>query len=121
MLKPIACSKIADPHEVHCRFGHLSLSLGQKPTFFLCCRLGHPSLSLLKYFLGVEVMRNKQGNLLSQWEYVLYMLAETGKLGVRPCNTHMAPNVQLSKEGQLFEDPKRYKRLVGKLRILLIQ
>ena len=32
----------------------------------------------------------------------------------------MAPNVQLTKEGELFEDPERYRRLVGKLNYLTI-
>ena len=32
----------------------------------------------------------------------------------------MAPNVQLTKEGELFEDPERYKRMVGKLNYLTI-
>ena len=38
-------------------------------------------LGMLKYSLGVEVMRNKQGILLSQRKYVLDMLSATGKLG----------------------------------------
>ena len=32
----------------------------------------------------------------------------------------MAPNVQLNKEGELFEDWTRYKRLVGKLNYLTV-
>ena len=75
---------------------------------------------MLKYFLGVEVMRSKQGILLSQRRYVLDMLSKTGKLGAKPCSTPMAPNVQLTKEGELFEDPKIYKRLVGKLNYLTV-
>ena len=55
-------------------------------------------LRMLKYFLGVEVMRSKQGILLSQRKYVLDILLETGKLGVKPCGTPMAHNVQLTKE-----------------------
>ena len=43
------------------------------------------------------------------------MLSETGKLGTKPSNTPMAPNVQLTKEGELFEDLERFKRLVGRL------
>ena len=58
--------------------------------------------------------------MLSQRKYVLDMLSETGKLGDKPCSTRMAPNVQLIKEGELFEDPKRYRRLVGKLNYLTI-
>ena len=33
----------------------------------------------------------------------------------KPCSTPMTPNVQITKEGDLFEDPKRYRRLVEKL------
>ena len=39
------------------------------------------------------------------------MLSEMGKLGA---------NVQLTKEGELFEDLERYRRLVGKLNYLTI-
>ena len=69
---------------------------------------------MLKYFLGVEVLRSKHEILLSQWKYELDMLSEIGELGVKPCSTPMASNVQLTKEGELFEDPERYRRLVGK-------
>ena len=48
-------------------------------------------------------------------KYVLDMLSETGKLGAKPSNTPMAPNVQLTKERELFEDLERFKRLVGRL------
>ena len=48
------------------------------------------------------------------------MLSKTGKLSVMPCSTPMAPNVLLTKEGELFEDPERYKRLVGKLNYLTV-
>ena len=65
-------------------------------------------------------MRSKQGILLSQRKYVLNMLSETGKLGAKPCSTPMTPNVQLNEKGELFEDPKRYRRLVGKLNYLTI-
>ena len=48
------------------------------------------------------------------------MLSKTGKLGVKPCSTPMAPNVQLIKERELFEDPERYRRLVRKLNYLTV-
>ena len=47
-------------------------------------------------------------------------VSKTGKLGVKPCSTPMTPNVQITKEGDLFEDPERYKRLVEKLNYFTI-
>ena len=80
---------------------------------FLHSQFHTKDLGMLKYFFSVEVMRSKQRILLFQRKYVLDMLSETGKLGAKPCNTPIAPNVQLTKEGELFEDPKRYRRLLG--------
>ena len=65
---------------------------------------------MLKYFLGVKIMRSKQGILLSK----------TKKLGVKSSSTPMTPIVHITKEGGLFEDPKRYRRLVGKLNYLTV-
>ena len=48
------------------------------------------------------------------------MLSEIGKLGVKPCTTRMAPNVQLTKEGELCKDPERHIRLVWKLNYLIM-
>ena len=75
---------------------------------------------LLKYFLGVEVMRSKQGILLSQRKYMLDLLSKTGKLGAKSCSTPMTPNVQITKKGDLFEDLERYRRLIGKLNYLTV-
>ena len=77
-------------------------------------------LGVLKYFLGVEVTRSKQGIFLSQRKYVLDLLTETGKLGAKPCSTPMNPAVHLTKDGELFEDPEKYRRLVGKLNYLTV-
>ena len=51
---------------------------------------------------------------------VLDLLSETGKLGVKPCSSLMAPGLHLTREGELFEDPERYRRLVGKLNYLIV-
>ena len=77
-------------------------------------------LRMLRYFLGVEVMRSKNEIFLSQWKYVLDLLSKTGKLGAKPCSSPMAPGLYLTREGELFEDPERYKRLVGKLNYLTV-
>ena len=77
-------------------------------------------LGMLRYFLGVEAMRSKHGILLSQRKYVLDLLSETGKLGAKPCSSPMAPGLHLTREGELFEDLERYRRLVGELNYLIV-
>ena len=57
---------------------------------------------------------------LSQRKYTLDLLKETRKLGAKPCNTPMLVNTVLTKEGELFEDPEKYRRLVGKLNYLVV-
>ena len=44
-------------------------------------------LRSLKYFLGMEVARNKSGILVSQRKYILDLLKETGMPGCKPINT----------------------------------
>ena len=77
-------------------------------------------LRMLRYFLGIEVMQNKRGIFLSQRKYVLDLLSETEKLGVKPCSSPMAPGIHLTREGETFEDPERYRRPVGKLNYLTV-
>ena len=48
------------------------------------------------------------------------LLADIGKLGAKPCSTPMPPNSQLTKDGDLFEDAEKYRRLVGKLNYLTV-
>ena len=75
---------------------------------------------MLRYFLGIEVMRNKYEIFLSQRKYVLDLLFVIGKLGVKPCNFPMAPGIHLTREGETFENLERYRRLVGKLNYLSV-
>ena len=51
---------------------------------------------------------------------MLDLLPETGKLEVKPCNSPMVPSVHLTREGETFEDPRRYRRLVGKQNYLIV-
>ena len=87
---------------------------------FLHCQFHTKDLGMLRYFLGVEVMRRKHEIFLSQMKYVLDLLSETEKLGAKPCSSPMAPGVHLTREGELIENPKRYRRLDGKLNYLTV-
>jgi len=87
---------------------------------FLHTQFHMKDLGMLKYLLGVKVNRSKKGIFLSQRKYVLDLLTETGKLEAKPCSAPMIPNPQLTKDGELFEDLEKYRRLVGKLNYLTV-
>ena len=83
---------------------------------FLQSQFHTKDLGMLRYFLGIEVMRSKHGTFLYQRKYVF----ETGKLRAKPNNSPMVPSVHLTREDETFEDLKRYRRLVGKLNYLKV-
>jgi Reverse transcriptase (RNA-dependent DNA polymerase) len=74
------------------------------------------NLGGLKYFLGIEVARSKEGIVLSQRKYILDLLAEVGLLDCKPVDTPVAQNIKLGEfPNQVPVDKHRYQRLVGKL------
>ena len=88
---------------------------------FLQSQFHTKDLRMLRYFLGIEVMRSKhmksfdlKGNIC-----LIYCL-RLKRLGAKPCSSPMFPSVHLTKEGETFEDPERYSRLVGKLNYLTV-
>ncbi|KAF5449759.1 hypothetical protein F2P56_030171 [Juglans regia] len=78
------------------------------------------NLGGLKYFLGIEVARSKQGIFLSQRKYVFDVLT---KVGILECKSVDTPIVQNHRLGEYLDqaptDKGRYQRLVGKLIYLL--
>ncbi|KAA0042053.1 Retrovirus-related Pol polyprotein from transposon TNT 1-94 [Cucumis melo var. makuwa] len=73
-------------------------------------------LGNLKYFLGMEVARSKEGISVSQRKYTLDLLTETGMLGCRPADTPIEFNCKLgNSDDQVPIDKEQYQRLVGKL------
>ena len=65
--------------------------------------------------------QSSSGIVLSQRKYALDLLEETKMLNCKPVDSPMDPNVKLLPEqGELFADPGRYRRLVGRLNYLTI-
>ena len=68
------------------------------------------NLGGLKYFLGIEVARSKQGIFLSQRKYILDLLTETGMLKCKPADTPIAQNEKLSiHDNQIPTDKEQYQ------------
>ncbi|KAM0019206.1 putative RNA-directed DNA polymerase [Helianthus debilis subsp. tardiflorus] len=73
-------------------------------------------LGRLKYFLGIEVLRSKQGIFICQKKYILDFFAEIGMIECKPAETPMMVNHGLHMEdGAELADKERYQRMVGKL------
>ena len=73
-------------------------------------------LAQLKYFLGMEVARTKNGIYVSQRKYTLDLLQETGMLGCKVAHTPIEPAKRSNLEdGSSPANKDRYQSLVGKL------
>lgn len=67
------------------------------------------NLGGLKYFLGIEVARSKQGIFISQRKYVLDLLTEVGLLEYKPTETPIVQNHNLEEYlNQILADKGRY-------------
>lgn len=73
-------------------------------------------LGQLRYFLGMEIARSKAGICVSQRQYVIDLLNDTGLMACRPADTPMDPNIKLeAKPDDTPVDRGRFQRLVGRL------
>ena len=91
---------------------------------FLKAAFDIKDLGELKYFLGIEMCRSKEGLFMSQRKYTLDILKEAGDLGGRQAKTPLEEGYKVLREGEYedtpFEDVKQYRRMVGKLIYLTI-
>lgn len=70
----------------------------------------------ISYFLGIEVIRRKEGLYLNQRKYVLDILKDSGFLLCKAALTPVALGTKLAKnDSSLLQDATPYKRLVGRL------
>ena len=73
-------------------------------------------LGKLKYFLGIEVARSKQGIFISKHKYVIDLLRKTGMMASKPVANPIEQNHRLSEAlGEKKVDRKMYQWLVGRL------
>lgn len=73
-------------------------------------------LGVLKYFLGMEFARSKEGIFVNQRKYILDLLKETGFLGCKAAETPIEVNLKLNPaKAEDVIDREKFQRLVGKL------
>ena len=73
-------------------------------------------LGKLRYFLEIEVSRGPNGIFLSQRKYALDIVSDTENLSATPALTPLEQNHHLATvEIPVFDDPQKYRRLVGRL------
>lgn len=73
-------------------------------------------LGSLKYFLGIEVVRTKDGIVLSQRKYTLDILRDMGLEGCKPSAFPMEQGLKLDKsDAEERVDAGQYRRLIGRL------
>ncbi|GJZ87171.1 putative reverse transcriptase, RNA-dependent DNA polymerase, LTR copia-type gag-polypeptide [Tanacetum coccineum] len=73
-------------------------------------------LGPLKYFLGIEVAKTRDGLVLSQRKYTLDILEDSGKLGCKPSVFPIEEGLKLDKgESESRVDASQYRRLIGRL------
>ena len=78
-------------------------------------------LGKLKYFLRIEIAQSNSSAVMFKRKYILDILEEISMLDYKSVNTPMDSNVKLvpGREEPL-RDPRRYRRLVGRLNYLTI-
>ncbi|KAG6406334.1 hypothetical protein SASPL_133934 [Salvia splendens] len=88
---------------------------------FLANHFKYKDLGSPKYFLGIEIARNKSGIFISQHKYAMDLVSDAGLLGCKPSAIPMDSSKTLQQdEGETLSDPTAYRRLIGRLVYLCI-
>ncbi|GJR94614.1 ribonuclease H-like domain-containing protein [Tanacetum coccineum] len=87
----------------------------EKFKVFLKSRFQIKDLGKLKYFLGIEVLDNKEGICLSQRKYCLELLHEYDLLAAKHVDTNTTLNHIETDDEPLLDNIENYQKLVGKL------
>lgn len=78
-------------------------------------------LGLAKYYLGLEIHRTEAGLYLHQHKFVHDLLLEAGLENAKPLSLPVDAAIKLSPtDGVLLDDPKLYRKFVGKLLYLTV-
>jgi len=100
------------------------LLLGMMPTWSisqLAHRFSLKDLGKLSYFLGIEILPNQHGFLLSQRRYLLDLLTRTHMTHAKPVSTPLPSGTNLSLySSDALSDPTEFHSVVGSLQYLLL-
>jgi hypothetical protein len=78
------------------------------------------NLSMLHYYLSIEVKQSVSGISLSQGAYAIKLLERCGLTRCNPCQTPMEARLKLSKQStQPLVDATAYQSIVGSLKYLV--
>ncbi|XP_013594872.1 PREDICTED: uncharacterized mitochondrial protein AtMg00810-like [Brassica oleracea var. oleracea] len=82
-------------------------------------------LGEMKYFLGIEICKSKEGLFMFQRKYTLDLLKGASAYGGKTARMPTEDGYKVPREGEIednkpFHDPKLYRKLVGKLIYLTI-
>nr|GEU68770.1 hypothetical protein [Tanacetum cinerariifolium] len=78
-------------------------------------------LGTLNYYLGIQILRNSTGLIMTQRKYTLKLLQSAGFLNVKPLSIPFDHIIKVNHDdGELLDDPSQYRTLVGKLLYLTI-